>query len=116
MSNMISMRIPLTFQTLVGDRGARLRHHISANSEGYSITHILQEDLRKKIVAKKGVIFMDKLTMLPAIHRWCVETNEFYHIASEALAELSGSWITTRELGREIIAAMDMKYVLWKFG
>lgn len=100
------------FQTLVGERGARLRHHIRANSEGYPVTHILKEDLRKKITAKKGVIFMDKLSMLPAIHRWCVETDDFYHIGNEALAELSGNWVTARQLGREFNAAMDMKYVL----
>lgn len=93
----------------MGERGDRLRKHISANSEGYSVPEILSNDLRDKAVAKKGVIFMDRLSMTPVVHRWCLETENFYHIGSENLAELSGCWVTSKELDPDINAAMDMK-------
>ncbi|XP_018497046.1 probable glutamate receptor [Galendromus occidentalis] len=99
-------------KNLVGERGDRLRQHIAANSEGSSLTSLLTDELLERIVAKKGVIFMEKLTILPAINRWCLKADNFFHISSENLAELTAIWALSKSLGRDLESALDMKFVL----
>lgn len=96
-------------QNLVGHRGDLLRAHIEANSIGVAVPDMYNDNLQAALIDKKGVIFMDLQSITSTVYRWCVETDAYFYISQEKLADLPGLWYTSKRLGKELNEAMDMK-------
>ncbi|OQR70815.1 hypothetical protein BIW11_11379, partial [Tropilaelaps mercedesae] len=101
-------------KNIVGYRGDLLRSHIEANSIGMPVPIIYNDDVRARLVDKKGVIFMDRQSVMSTVYRWCVETNDYFYVSEENLVDLPGLWYTSKLLGKELNNAMDLK-ILWLF-